>query len=262
MFRQTALAVAFAVAQVTSAAAPRQTGSRPNIVFIMSDDLGYGEVGARNGEFGKNNTITTPNIDALFASGMSFPAAYAGEAVCAPSRGSLLTGYHTGHAYIRGNFPSDGHDLPLRPQDFTLSQLLQQNGYQTVGVGKWGLGWWNSTGSPWAKGFDYWYGNLDQSYCHNMYPSAPKFTFDNTTMVGFPANANASREYCMFPASKCIWAHDLFTNKTLDVLDGYAADKDNTQPLFLYIAYTDVSGIQVVWFCHVLCLPRARYIYR
>jgi arylsulfatase A len=149
---------------------------------------GYGEVGAMPG---KNNSLITPNIDRLFASGITFTSAYAGQAVCAPSRGSLMTSYHMGHAYIRGNHDVDGHDLPLRPQDFTLAMLLQQTGYTTQAVGaflshvlwccdfhsvnhidaagKWGLGWINSTGSPLAKGFDTYFGMPDQNDCHNMY---------------------------------------------------------------------------------------------
>jgi len=151
------------------AAAAAAAARRPNIVWIMADDLGYGEVGAMPGH---NNTISTPNIDALLGSGITFTSAYAGEAVCAPSRGTLMTGYHTGHAYIRGNYPVNGHDLPLRPQDYTLAQLLQENGYDTIGVGKWGLGYANTTGAPWNKGFDYWYGVLDQNYAHNMVRAA------------------------------------------------------------------------------------------
>lgn len=116
-----------------------------------------------------------------------------------------------------------------------------------MAVGKWGLGWVNTTGAPLAKGFNYYYGNLDQNYCHNMYPSAPEYTWDNTTQVPFPANANASRSLCMSPGNGCVFAHDLFTSKALDILRDQGAKEreqgkgegEGAQPLFLYLAYTD-----------------------
>lgn len=110
--------------------------------------------------------IPTPNIDALFESGVRFTSAYAGAPVCAPSRNALLTGQHTGHTWIRGNVPYDGHDLPLRPEDVTLPMVLRASGYRTALVGKWGLGYENSTGAAWLKGWETYFGQLDQSYCH------------------------------------------------------------------------------------------------
>ena len=110
--------------------------------------------------------IPTPHIDALFESGVRFTNAYAGAPVCAPSRNALLTGQHTGHTWIRGNVPYEGHDLPLRSQDVTLPMLLRDSGYRTALVGKWGLGYENSTGAAWAKGWETYFGQLDQSYCH------------------------------------------------------------------------------------------------
>lgn len=101
---------------------------RPNIIFIMTDDLGYGDLGC----YGQKK-ILTPNIDNLASEGMLFTQAYAGSTVCAPSRSSLMTGFHNGHNRIRDNLP---HGVFLRPDDFTIAELLKQAGYQTGGVGK------------------------------------------------------------------------------------------------------------------------------
>lgn len=123
--------VGSAAAAVASAAA-----SAPNFIWIMSDDLGYGEISAMPG---RNNTnITTPNIDALFHSGTTFTDAYCGEAVCAPSRGSLMTAKHTGHATIRGNIGGKNmpHGLPLAANDTTVLNVMQDNGYHVACIGK------------------------------------------------------------------------------------------------------------------------------
>lgn len=147
-----------------------------------------------------------------------------------------MTGYHTGHAYIRGNFPVNGHDLPLRPQDFTVAQMLQSAGYYTALVGKWGMGWNDTTGQPNLKGFDYFYGQLDQNNCHNMYPP---FIWEQRAQIFFPNNANASREVCMAPGNNCTYTHDLWTNRTLALLEERAALGPTQPPFFLFLAYTD-----------------------
>ncbi|MBW8687787.1 arylsulfatase [Chitinophaga sp. B61] len=133
---------------------------KPNIIFILADDLGYGNVSAYNSK----SPVRTPNIDRLGQEGIRFTDFYAGTTVCAPSRCALLTGKHMGHAYIRGNTR-----LPLRTQDSTVAQLLQQNGYRTGMFGKWGLGEAGTTGSPEVKGFDAFYGYLNQQHAHNYY---------------------------------------------------------------------------------------------
>ncbi|MEZ6128086.1 MAG: arylsulfatase [Planctomycetaceae bacterium] len=140
---------------------------RPNIVFILADDLGYRETGS----FGQQ-LIKTPNLDRLAAEGMKLTQHYCGNAVCAPSRCVLMTGKHPGHAYIRSNkgTPPEGQE-PIPDDEVTLGELLQTEGYVTGAFGKWGLGGPNSCGNPIAQGFDRFFGYLCQSHAHSYYPS-------------------------------------------------------------------------------------------
>ena len=132
---------------------------KPSIIFILADDLGYGDLGC----YGQAK-IKTPNLDRLAAEGMRFTSFYAGSTVCAPSRCALMTGLHTGHALIRGNAL-----VPLGPQDLTVAELLKQAGYRTALIGKWGLGNPGTTGVPQKKGFDEFLGYLDQVHAHDYY---------------------------------------------------------------------------------------------
>src|SRR5689334_8912769 len=127
---------------------------KTNIIFIIADDLGYGDIGI-NGQ----DKIETPNIDRLAKLGVQFKRFYAGTAVCAPSRASLMTGLHTGHAPVRGNkgFQPEGQ-TPLPDSSITFPMLLQQAGYTTAAFGKWGLGYISTSGDPQKKGFDEFYG--------------------------------------------------------------------------------------------------------
>ena len=134
----------------------------PNIIFIMADDLGSAELGS----YGQKNIIT-PNIDNLSLQGMSFTQAYSGSSVCAPARSVLMTGLHTGHTRVRGNFGFGGVTglggkegrVPLKKEDVTFVEILKDNGYKTGMIGKWGLGEPNTSGEPNKKGFDYRRGN-------------------------------------------------------------------------------------------------------
>jgi len=231
------------------------SSSSPNMIFILSDDLGYSELSISPRGPSNNRNLSTPNIDSLFNSGMKFNNAYCGEAVCAPSRNALMTGQHTGHTWIRGNAPGeDGHGLPLRKEDITIFELLQNQGYHIDCVGKWSMGWWGSTGAPNVKGCSTYYGVVDQAYAHLMYPSAPDFTWQfpaaNGTLIPesipIPANINASRERCMTAGNTCVWAHDLWTNAAKRAINAQAErvkiakEKGETAaPFFLYLAYTD-----------------------
>jgi arylsulfatase A-like enzyme len=156
-----------------TSAAQRPAAVPPNIVFILADDLGYGDLGA----YGQKR-IRTPRLDRLAAEGMRFTQFYSGSPVCAPSRGTFLTGRHTGHAYVRDNHELGGFldeeergQLALPPDHPTLARWLRARGYATAIVGKWGLGGPGSTGLPTKQGFDFFFGYLDQKQAHNYYPT-------------------------------------------------------------------------------------------
>lgn len=145
----------------------------PNVIVIMADDLGSAELGC----YGQQR-IKTPHLDQMAREGMQFTQYYAPSPVCAPSRCMLLTGRHSGHAYIRGNYELgsfadslEGGQMPLAEGAFTLGHLFRRAGYRTGCVGKWGLGMHNTTGDPLRHGFDYFYGYLDQKQAHNHYPT-------------------------------------------------------------------------------------------
>ena len=145
----------------------------PNIIFILADDLGYGDAGV----YGQK-IIKTPNIDKLAEEGMRFTQCYSGSSVCAPARSVLMTGMHTGHTRVRGNFGLGGvrglagneGRVPIKAEDFTIAEMLKQNGYVTGMVGKWGLGEPNTTGEPNSQGFDEFYGFLNQRRAHSYFP--------------------------------------------------------------------------------------------
>ena len=147
--------------EARAAGAPSSPARKPNLIFILADDLGYGDVGC----YGQKR-IKTPTLDRLAAEGMRFTQAYAGSTVCAPSRCTLMTGLHTGHCWVRGN-----KLLPLRHDDVTVAELLKAQGYTTGIIGKWGIGEPGTTGIPNRQGFDYWFGYLNQRHAHNYWPT-------------------------------------------------------------------------------------------
>jgi uncharacterized sulfatase len=197
----------------------------PNIVFILADDLGYGDLSC----YGQA-LFHTPCLDRMAAEGMRFTDHYAGSTVCAPSRCSLMTGLHTGHARIRGN-----STVPLEPADTTVAETLSERGYATGLIGKWGLGEEGSTGHPNRKGFDYFFGYLNQVHAHNYYPhylwrNEDKVLLKNTVTFadsgyakGVGSAATERREY----------SHDLFTGEALRFIH-----ENHGRPFFLYLAYT------------------------
>src|SRR4029453_5591721 len=146
----------------------------PNIVLIIADDLGMHELGC----YGQK-LIKTPNIDKLAEGGMKFTHFYAGNAVCAPSRCALMTGKHMGHATIRDNrhFKKGGEgQQPIRAEDVTVAELLKAKGYATGAMGKWGLGNWDTPGSPMKHGFDLFFGYNCQAHAHSH---SPKYIYRN-----------------------------------------------------------------------------------
>lgn len=146
---------------------PLQAADRPNVIFILADDLGYRELGS----FGQK-LIRTPHLDKLAAQGMKLTQHYCGNAVCAPSRCVLMTSKHPGHAWIRSNKadPPEGQE-PILSEEVTLGELMQQEGYVTGAFGKWGLGGPDTTGQPLDQGFHRFFGYLCQSHAHSYYPS-------------------------------------------------------------------------------------------
>jgi len=190
---------------------------KPNIIFILADDLGYGDLGC----YGQVK-IKTPNLDKMAKEGTRFTQAYAGSTVCAPSRNALMTGQHTGHCRIRGNA-----NVSLEKQDTVVAVLLKALGYITGLIGKWGLGDTGTTGAPNKHGFDYFYGFVNQNHAHNYYPD---FLWRNDQKAPIPANIQLKKNVA---AKKVVYAHDLFTEEALQFIE-----KNKAGPFFLYLAYT------------------------
>lgn len=194
--------------------------SSPNIILILADDLGYGDLGSYGQQM-----IQTPFLDSLAGEGIRFTDYYAGCTVCAPSRESMLTGMTTGHTFIRGNFLTDQQEDPPLPEDkVTVAELLKEAGYQTALIGKWGLG--GEMFGPEKQGFDYSFGYLDQIKAHNYYPP---YLYENGERVQLPENKNNT---------KGSNSHDLFVKKTLNYLNEAKAN----HPFFLYLPYTYPHG--------------------
>ena len=204
----------------------------PNIIFIMADDLGYGDVGCYGQEI-----IQTPGIDRLAISGIRFTQHYAGNTVCAPSRCALMTGYHMGHAEVRGNRQAEpSGQWPVSPETITVAKLLKSAGYRTAMIGKWGLGIENSTGDPLKQGFDYYYGYLDQVLAHNYYPeyllrNGEREYLDND--VQYLDTSLWHKGLGSYATRKSAYSHDLFIEDALRYLD-----ENHEHPFFLYLPFT------------------------
>jgi len=193
----------------------------PNVIFIMADDLGYGDLGC----YGQTQ-LRTPHIDRMASEGMKFTDFYAGSTVCAPSRCVLMMGQHLGHAYIRGN----GKDN-IEPKHFTVGELMQQAGYITGLFGKWGLGHFGSEGVPTKQGFNEFYGYLDQHHAHNYYPT---FLVHNEEKVKLRNVVPDEGEYGQGVATKKVdYSADLIGEQLHNFLD-----KNHDKPFFLYYAMT------------------------
>ena len=185
---------------------------KPNIIYILADDLGYGDLGC----YGQKK-VKTPNLDRMAEEGMRFTNHYSGSTVCAPSRNCLMTGEHTGHARIRGN-----ERYPLLEEDLTVAELLKGAGYATGLVGKWGLGTNYDTGAPNRKGFDSFFGFLDQGNAHFYYPP---FVWRNREQIQLDGN-DVEQQTGQY-------VHDMFTEEALQFIRNHRAG-----PFFLYLAYT------------------------
>jgi arylsulfatase A len=217
-----------------------QAQRKPNVIYIYLDDMGYGELGC----YGQQK-IKTPNIDQLAAEGMLFTQHYTTFPVCAPARTGLLTGKHSGHCFIRGNYEfggfsddDEGGQMALPEGAFTIAQLMKQAGYATGAIGKWGLGMSNSTGDPNKQGFDYFYGYLDQKQAHNFYPThlwenGKKDTLNNKYVhVHQPLPKDASpQDFDKFTGND--YSVTKMAEKTFAFIKSH---KD--EPFFLYLPYT------------------------
>lgn len=187
---------------------------RPNIIYILADDMGVYDLGCYGQQM-----IKTPNIDKMATEGMLFTQHYAGSTVCAPSRGTLMTGYHTGHGYVKGNFAMESEgNLPLPAETITVAEKLQEAGYATGIIGKWGLGGPHDEGHPNKQGFDYSFCYLDQRLAHEYYPDHLWRNYEKVALNG---------EY----------SHDLFAKESLDFIR-----KNRANPFFLYLPFTIPHG--------------------
>jgi arylsulfatase A-like enzyme len=246
VLRTTAIGVCMLLIWPLGAAAQSSTAHVPNIIYIYADDLGYGELGC----YGQQR-IRTPHLDALAASGLRFTQHYSGSGVCAPSRCVLLTGRHTGHAYIRANDemkergdvwhnPSIEGQRPLLPGTLTLASYLQSQGYRTACIGKWGLGGPGSTGHPNRQGFDLFFGYLCQRQAHNYYPThlwrnADRVALDNVAIrvhQRLPEDADAADRSLYAPFQQDDYAVDHMTEEALDFVRGC-----QDTPFFLWLTY-------------------------
>ncbi len=229
-----------------------QSGNKsPNIIYILADDLGYGELGA----YGQKK-IETPNIDALADAGMLFTQHYSGAPVCAPARDILLTGKHAGHAEVRGNHewkergdvwnykkavydPNLEGQYPISNDAFTLGHLLQNAGYKTALVGKWGLGGPLSDGIPTKKGFDFFYGYNCQRQAHQLYPkflwkNEKKVWLDNDLIApGTPLDEGADpydlKSYAKYQQKQ--YAPELMQKEVIHFIE-----ENKDKPFFMYYA--------------------------
>lgn len=200
-------------ARVAAGRPPAPGRRRPNIVLVVLDDLGRGEVGS----YGQR-TIRTPVLDRLAADGLRFTDAYANPS-CAPTRASLLTGLHTGHARVKSNADAT---TGLRAEDVTVAEVLRAAGYTTGHIGKWGLGPDNGANPshPNSQGFDHFFGHINQRHAHDYWPT---YLWRNGDRVTYPENEGADVTYTT----------DLFTREALDFID-----RGKDDPFFLYLGYT------------------------
>ncbi|MBB08551.1 MAG: N-acetylgalactosamine-6-sulfatase [Roseibacillus sp.] len=196
--------------------------ARPNIIWIMCDDLGYGDLGC----FGQK-TMATPRLDQLAREGMRFTDFYAGCTVCRPSRLSLWTGKHMGHTPISSNA-----NYHFKPEDVTVAELLREAGYRTGGVGKWAMGGVGTSGFPLKNGFDFWMGYLDQGEAHNYYPThlwrnGQRYPLAGNVLSDHPAARGrvASR--------KVTWSHPVMTEQAFGFIR-----ENREQPFLLHVHWT------------------------
>lgn len=197
---------------------------KPNVVFILADDLGYGDLGCYGQEL-----ISTPNLDKLAKDGIRFTQYYAGTSVCAPSRAAVMTGLHTGHTPVRGNYEIQPEgQYPLPDSSYTMAEMFRKAGYTTGLFGKWGLGYPGSEGDPNRQGFDQFFGYNCQRQSHNFFPA---HLWENDKKVDLNNTLTNQQQY----------APELIQTKALEFM---RVNKE--KPFFLYLAYTlPHAGLQL-----------------
>ncbi len=199
-----------------------QTLARPNLIYIMTDDLGYGDLGC----FGQRE-IKTPHLDRLASEGMKLTSYYAPCTVCRPSRLALWTGMHMGHTAIDSNA-----SYVFQPSDVTVAELLQTQGYVTGGVGKWAMGGPGTSGHPNNNGFDFWMGYLDQGEAHNYYPThlwrnGEKFPLPGNIIGDYPNGRER------VSSKRTTYSHDVMTDQMLEFVR-----QQHAKPFLLHVHWT------------------------
>lgn len=217
----------FAVPALSRTSSSAEQSSRPNIIFVLADDLGYADLGC----YGQQR-IRTPNLDRMATEGMRFTQHYAGDTVCAPSRCSFMTGRHTGHATVRGNV-----DVLLKPDEVTIGKVLRWARYSTACIGKWGIGHPPPADDPARNGFDHFFGYLSMWHAHNYYPD---FLWRNGEKVSLRNVVQHPRQHYKegqetlvgLASVKLDYSHDLFTAEAME----FIGEQEN--PFFLFLSYT------------------------
>ncbi|MEJ7780348.1 MAG: arylsulfatase [Daejeonella sp.] len=195
------------------------SGGKPNIIYIMADDLGYGDLG-----FNGQTKIKTPNIDRMAKEGIIFNQHYSGTAVCGPSRAALMTGVNTAHAHVRelSAWTASGKPIDILDEEVTVAEELKKAGYKTGIIGKWGLEEGAGTGAPNVQGFDYFYGYKTHMEAHHFYP---EYIWQNGKKLMLDKNVTAEK--------KGTYSNDDFTTKAIGFIK-----ENKAKPFFLYLPYT------------------------
>ena len=229
------MAFSFKLAVSEPVAVP-ESPKKPNIVFILADDLGYGEIGC----FGQKK-IRTPNLDQLASEGMRLTNARSGAPVCAPARCVLMTGKHLGQAYVRGNLDQGNESqLPIPDEEVTIPEILAPAGYTSACIGKWGLGGFANSGNPNKQGFDHFFGYVCQRQAHSYYPDhlwrdGQRVELKNQPAIpGHGQVKDANGDFAKFQGI------DHSSERMLSDAEGWIAKRgEDKKPFFLYLAFTE-----------------------
>lgn len=204
--------------------------AKPNIIYIMADDMGYNDLGCYGAP-----RIKTPNIDRMAAEGIRFTHHYAGTSVCAPSRSVLMTGQHSGHTPVRGNLQWEPYgQFPLPENTVTVASLLKGAGYKTTLIGKWGMGVEGTSGDPLRQGFDSYYGYLCQVLAHNH---APEYLMDNGekvylgNQVTWTDSSHWTQGLGSYTTEIKQFSQELFTDRALKFIE-----ENSDDPFFMYLS--------------------------